>query len=466
MAGVLLWGYDATNKVWIPLQVDANGYVKVDLSNINLDDLADVSVATPGQGDYLYYDLVNSLWKSRRFDTGPTVPTSPLTGQLFLHTPTGRNVLIQYDGANWISIISLGTMTMYVDKTNGADAIDKGGGITTNAFQTIQYAIDRVPGLFGGNVIITATAETYDTEDIIIRGKNPTGFYTITIQGTWSEDVGESTATGGTAGTANTAAQATVTTSLNPGANDYAGKWIKFEDDTSTVALRGDIRIIESNTAGPNSTLSLVGGLDAAPANGDTFKIVHPGTTVGNGAGAAIGIREGQKAVTCTILTIASGQGLTISQFSSGTFSFIDSDQGSGTMGVTEKSRGNIDRCYIHGTAHGIICNRQSLILPHGCLIKGDGGANDWGIAVYDNSAGRPTTLANVIDNFGKGGLSSVGGVCSWQIGNVPNHVIRNCTIGILTQLNGVSELITDGNSVSYDTCGTDHSTATGGQET
>ena len=42
MAGALLWGYDATNKVWIPLQVDANGYVKVDMSNINLNDLADV----------------------------------------------------------------------------------------------------------------------------------------------------------------------------------------------------------------------------------------------------------------------------------------------------------------------------------------------------------------------------------------------------------------------------------------
>lgn len=25
MSGVQLWGWDATNEVWVPLQVDANG---------------------------------------------------------------------------------------------------------------------------------------------------------------------------------------------------------------------------------------------------------------------------------------------------------------------------------------------------------------------------------------------------------------------------------------------------------
>jgi len=66
MPGALLWGWDATNKVWIPLQVDANGYVKVDLSNVNLDDLADVSVASPADDDLFYYDQASGLWKSRK----------------------------------------------------------------------------------------------------------------------------------------------------------------------------------------------------------------------------------------------------------------------------------------------------------------------------------------------------------------------------------------------------------------
>lgn len=61
-----LWGWDDTNKVWIPLQVDENGYVKVDMSNINLNDLADVSVAAPADDDLFYYDDATSLWKSRK----------------------------------------------------------------------------------------------------------------------------------------------------------------------------------------------------------------------------------------------------------------------------------------------------------------------------------------------------------------------------------------------------------------
>lgn len=68
MPGALLWGWDATNKVWIPLQVDANGLVKVDLSNINLDDLADVSVAAPTDGYVLYWDNATSLWKCKKVD--------------------------------------------------------------------------------------------------------------------------------------------------------------------------------------------------------------------------------------------------------------------------------------------------------------------------------------------------------------------------------------------------------------
>lgn len=65
MPGVLPWGWDATNKKWIKLQVDANGRVKVDMSAIKLDDLANVSVASPTDQDLFYYDDATGLWKSR-----------------------------------------------------------------------------------------------------------------------------------------------------------------------------------------------------------------------------------------------------------------------------------------------------------------------------------------------------------------------------------------------------------------
>lgn len=65
MAGKLLWGWDSTNKVWVPLSVDANGRLKLDMTNISLNDLADVSVASPTDGDFFYYDDATGLWKSK-----------------------------------------------------------------------------------------------------------------------------------------------------------------------------------------------------------------------------------------------------------------------------------------------------------------------------------------------------------------------------------------------------------------
>uniref|UniRef100_A0A6H2A2N2 Uncharacterized protein n=1 Tax=viral metagenome TaxID=1070528 RepID=A0A6H2A2N2_9ZZZZ len=68
MPGVLLWGWDDTNKVWVKLQVDADGLVKVDMSAINLNDLGDVSVAAPADDDLFYYDDATGLWKSRKLE--------------------------------------------------------------------------------------------------------------------------------------------------------------------------------------------------------------------------------------------------------------------------------------------------------------------------------------------------------------------------------------------------------------
>lgn len=66
MPGVFLWGWDSTNSKWVKLAVDANGLVKVDMSDIDLDDLNDVSVAAPADDDLFYYDDATGLWKSRK----------------------------------------------------------------------------------------------------------------------------------------------------------------------------------------------------------------------------------------------------------------------------------------------------------------------------------------------------------------------------------------------------------------
>lgn len=65
MPGALAWGYYPTDKIWLPIQVDSAGRIKADMSAINLDDLGDVSVASPTDGFFVYWDAATSLWKCR-----------------------------------------------------------------------------------------------------------------------------------------------------------------------------------------------------------------------------------------------------------------------------------------------------------------------------------------------------------------------------------------------------------------
>ena len=115
-------------------------------------------------------------------DSGATLPSSPAVGQWFLHTPTGRSVLMQYANSQWNSIVSFGAMTIYVDKTNGTDSADKGYGTTTNAFKTLTYMWARLPAMFNGNITVYVSSDTYN-EVFQFGGKTPAGSYSISIVG-------------------------------------------------------------------------------------------------------------------------------------------------------------------------------------------------------------------------------------------------------------------------------------------
>lgn len=41
-------------------------------------------------------------------DSGPVLPPSARTGDLFLHAPVGRKVLHEYDGSSWNPVIAYG----------------------------------------------------------------------------------------------------------------------------------------------------------------------------------------------------------------------------------------------------------------------------------------------------------------------------------------------------------------------
>jgi hypothetical protein len=111
-AGKKLWGYYPTTKTWIPLQVDANGKVVVDLSAVKLDNLGDVSVPTPTDGYVLYWDAATSLWKCK---AAPAGTWASLTGKP--DSPSLEELATEHeaDGTHGaITPTSCGLMTTHV----------------------------------------------------------------------------------------------------------------------------------------------------------------------------------------------------------------------------------------------------------------------------------------------------------------------------------------------------------------
>ena len=191
-----------------------------------------------------------------RIPNGATIPTDPKAGEVFLHTPTGRSILLAYNGTNWKPIQSVGSMTIYVHKTLGTDSIEKGTASYGSAYKTIQYAIDSIPGTVGGNVIININGETY-TEDITIQGKNYTGNYTITLQGTLSVSVGPNAQDSSVQGTG--ATQGSIT---DTGA--FTGQAHKLLYSSNNA----EYRLIDSVTA---NTGTIAGCWTAAPTGNYTI---------------------------------------------------------------------------------------------------------------------------------------------------------------------------------------------------
>jgi len=441
MPGALLWGYDATNGVRVPLSVDANGYVKVDMSNINLNDLADVSVAAPADDDLFYYDDATSLWKSRKLvdadlsaaaqdaiakrhiqgtdttlgtltadvnyatykaiamacDSGATVPTSPVVGQWFLHTPTGRTVLMQYDGSNWISIMSIGTMTMYVnvDGATAADSIDK-GDTSANGFVTVQYAVDRIPGLVGGNVTIyiddgEAAANSY-AETVTIRGKALTGDYTITLQGNL---LSQETATADSMTTGSGATQGTLTDTGAFMGDSYANLLLH-------VATIDEYRIIDSHT---NDVITIVGTFGGAGAY--VWTVYDWGTSIAriNLAAAQKGIVLKQLKVTgVSNIGIQAAEHSTITLYEVASSTNIQTASG-GTFGLfqcfisTALSTASVYVAWLgyivmlsskivatHATGAAIwVLGSAVLVMRNGCILDG-GNTGLYGVKSYDNT--------------------------------------------------------------------------------
>jgi hypothetical protein len=197
-------------------------------------------------------------------DSGATVPASPVANQLFLHTPTGRKVLMQYIGTTWYPLVSFGTMTIYVDGTNGTDAVDKGFGVTTNAYKTLVYAWSQIPCTFNGNVTVNVAAGTY-TELLTCQGK------TSGTPGSLITFIGSTTVLD--TGTITSSVQGTGATSGS--ITDTSKSWITNEHVGKLVVTSSGIKVVKSNSS---DTLVVVGAFSSLPT--EVFSIKEVATII------------------------------------------------------------------------------------------------------------------------------------------------------------------------------------------
>jgi hypothetical protein len=402
------------------------------------------------QGGPLTEDLDFAKFKavSLACDNGVTVPSAPVVGQWFIHTPAGRSILMQYNGTSWSSIMSFGTMTLYVDKTDGTDDISYGTGVDTNAFKTVQYAIDLIPPVFSGNVIVYITNESY-SETVTIQGKNAAGAYTITLQGTRtiieSLACGAGCLQGDDAGiySHQYAAIVRLSGTWTTGPHQRDKKWVRM---TSGAAYANDPDTDSKLIDGSNSTstrLRPVGKFtNGAPTTNDTFNIEEPGTQI-----TKVKVGAGQKGVYINdidmLLTTGThsdlaGLGASI-RYNRCRFAF-----GSTSSIWFEGCKVILNCCYVYYCR--VFCRATAMVSFGGCYsyYVGVGFSNIQG----DSSAYILVGDGTILDG---GDLSSSYGfrVAGLALGNFNGNIlsasvstfrptIRNCAYGVLGSLNGV----------------------------
>jgi len=360
------------------------------------------------------------------------LPTSPATGQWFLHTPTGRKVLMMYNGSSWTPIISLGNMTLYVDGASGTDNQNKGYGTGANAFATIQYAVNQIPGQYSGDVYINIASGTYS--GFTVQGKYPTGNYYIYINGTLQTDY-TGTITSGTTGSAENYCTITVS-----GAGWTTNQWVGY-----LANWNSQYSVIMSNTS---DTLTVVGNSSVTPSG--TLYIKSQATTLSSQAlsysdnvwfqcfyANDVSLRF-QNARNCSIrhckVRTNTGPRISLQNYAQATISYTYVYADASVYSVTEVDESIISQ----------ICNSYWNAVsgtPTGIRVMNSGKLDTYGTAMAVNG------FSYGIWGFDNGNLS-------FNNGYGMKHRITNCTYGIYltrgAQVQATSYLYYSGCTTNY----------------
>ncbi len=405
--------------------IAANRTFAVDINGLTADatpdGAADYVMTHDGSASTLKKVLLNDLPGGGGVGGGATFPASPSDGDVFLHTPTGRNIWYVYKGSTWYPIRSVGDMTVYVDATDGTDDADHGTGVDSNAFATVQYAIDMIPGTVGGNVYIYVNAESY-AEDVTIQGKNFTGTFSINITGTAST-LDSLTAASGVQGSPGT--QGTVV--RNSGtwtSNQRQNKWARFTSGNNN----GVRRVIDSNTT---DTITIAGAWDGSIASGDTFVVEEPATTI-----QSIYVGAGQVSVNITSVAFnfQSSFNYMFYTFSQGTVTFCRQIFASDAAIAVYKAYAVFSQCYFEQTR--LFCGYGAFTRLSGCKFYKMG---------TSGCASQTTDCSTLLVDQGTihDGASEAGSTAvflyAFGILRTGDHYIRNWATGIYALSGGVA---------------------------
>jgi hypothetical protein len=366
-------------------------------------------------------------------DNGATLPSAPATGQWFLHTPTGRKTLMQYTGTAWQPIITIGTTTMYVDGTNGTDSQDKGYGTGTNAFKTVQFAVDQIAGLYSGNITIYIAAGTYK-ETVTISGKAATGNYSITLDGEMTSVLGSTTVSSYVA--SNGATQASVTVSgASWTVNAYQNKMLRF----TTGAQAGTSRVIDSNTA---DTITLVGS-QTSSVTGSNFVVEDWGTIIDGESSRSTGIYVRRRTSVqlydlqikqCTSYCVRVNEWSVCSPNRCNIYNTIN-----GAMGFyIFTSYCVLDSCYFYynssSSSQCLFSDNMSYAGVQFCKFS-SGADRQTGLNV---SASPMVVYGSKIDGF-LTGIAATNCQCyMFESSSFPYNILKNCGIGCYTETRGI----------------------------
>lgn len=338
-------------------------------------------------------------------DNGATLPTSPTptVGQWFLHTPTGRSVLMMYNGSAWVPIFSFSSLTIYVDVTSGTDSQNGGFGTGSDAFASIVFALAQVPPQNAGNVVINVAEGTY-TESVVVQGKGFTGPYTLTIAGApfstqtpLVDATCDSFTKGNASGSSPTPATLTDTGAFTSfGANGLRGHFVGYGTTPTTFYV-----IIENT----NDTLKIAENTTAT-SGVTTYKVYDPPTTIiaNSSNDIPLTVALGQTSVyvnTIQITNSGSGSSFYLYDGSWTDMQNVHVTTGTATNGTQARaSTLNFSRSYLaHAQAskYGMTASGHSRIATQNSFIYVSGGtANTLGFRLNQLSliSGAPSFYA------------------------------------------------------------------------